>query len=120
MFRGDEFVGRTRLDLVAPGEEIELHLGIEDRIHVERELVRRDARRGGLIGSTGRVVLAYQTTIISYLTASARLLLIDQVPVAKDPSITIKVGNRPPRAHPHRPARPVRVGARSDAQHQRS
>lgn len=92
VFRGDEFVGRTQLDLVAPGEEIELHLGIEDRIDVERELVRRDARRAGLIGSTGRVVLAYQTTIISYLTASARLLLIDQVPVAKDPSISIKIG----------------------------
>lgn len=91
VFRDDEFVGRTQLELVAPGEEIELHLGIEDRIDVERVLVRRDARKTGLIGSTGRVGLTYQTTIISYLPTSVRLLLIDQVPVAKDPSISIKI-----------------------------
>jgi len=93
VFGDDEFVGRTRLELVAPGEEIELHLGIEDRITVERELVRRDVRKAGLIGSIGRTALTYATKINNYLPTVARLVLIDQVPVPQDPSIMVKVGN---------------------------
>lgn len=93
VFRDDEFVGRARLELIAPGEQIELHLGVEDRIDVERELVRRDAKKAGLIGGAGRTVLAYQTTITSYLTEPTRLVLIDQVPVAKDPVITVKINS---------------------------
>lgn len=93
VFRDDEFVGRTELELVAPGEEIELHLGVEDRITVERELVRRDARKAGLINASGRTVLAYQTKINNFRPGSARLVLMDQVPVARDPAVSVKVGD---------------------------
>ncbi len=93
VFRDDEFVGRTELELVAPGEEIELHLGVEDRITVERELVRRDARKAGLINVSGRTVLAYLTKINNHRPGSARLVLMDQVPVARDPAVSVKVGD---------------------------
>ena len=44
VFQGDEFVGTTSIETTAPGGEVELHLGVDDRIEVERELVKRRDR----------------------------------------------------------------------------
>ena len=41
IFHGLQFVGETYLDSVAPGEEFEVQLGVDDQIKVERKLRRR-------------------------------------------------------------------------------
>ncbi len=57
-FSDDAFVGTTALSQTAPGADIELALGVDDRVVVERELVERtahkarfgsDPRRGGTV-----------------------------------------------------------------------
>src|SRR5512138_2203778 len=42
LFAGDEFIGATALELTAPNGEIELYLGVDDRVKVARELKRRE------------------------------------------------------------------------------
>jgi hypothetical protein len=49
-FHDAEFVGTIRLDAWAPGEDIELALGVDDWIRVERELVCRTASNATLSG----------------------------------------------------------------------
>ena len=89
VFHQADFVGSTGLPLWAPGEEVELALGLDDRIRVERELVRRTATKATL-GSTRRREVEYETKIENHTPRAARITVLDQLPVARDHEITVK------------------------------
>ncbi|RZQ59918.1 DUF4139 domain-containing protein [Amycolatopsis suaedae] len=89
VFHEAEFTGSTRLDTWAPGEEVELALGVDDRIHVERELTRRTAGKAAL-GSSRRREVAYRYTVTNHSPRQATVTLLDQVPVARHPEITVR------------------------------
>jgi uncharacterized protein (TIGR02231 family) len=89
VFHEADFVGSTALPLWAPGEEVELALGLDDRIRVERELVRRTATKATL-GSTRRREVEYETKIENHTPRAARITVLDQLPVARDHEIAVK------------------------------
>lgn len=89
IFHGNEFVGTTQLDPWAPGEEVELTLGIDDRVRVERELVRRSAGKA-VIGGTRRHEAEYRIKVANYTATAVRLTVIDQVPVSRHESIAVR------------------------------
>ncbi len=89
VFHEADFVGSTRLPLWAPGEDVELALGLDDRIRVERKLVRRTASKATL-GSTRRREVEYETTIENHTPRAARITVLDQLPVARDHEIAVK------------------------------
>ncbi|MET7280514.1 mucoidy inhibitor MuiA family protein [Kribbella sp. NPDC005582] len=89
VFHEADFVGSAALPVWAPGEEVELALGLDDRIRVERELTRRTATKATL-GSTRRREVEYRTTIENHTPRPARITVLDQLPVARDHEITVK------------------------------
>ncbi len=89
IFHGNEFVGTTRLEPWAPGEEVELTLGIDDRVRVERELVRRSAGKA-VLGGTRRREAEYRIEVGNYGPAPARVAVVDQVPVSRHESIVVR------------------------------
>lgn len=89
VFHEADFVGSAALPVWAPGEEVELALGVDDRIRVERELVRRTATRATL-GSTRRREVEYKITVANHTPAPASVTVLDQLPVARDHEITVK------------------------------
>jgi uncharacterized protein (TIGR02231 family) len=89
VFHDAEFVGTTSLDAWAPGEELELALGVDDRIRVERELVRRTASKATLSGQKRREA-EYRITVGNHGPRSADVTVLDQAPVSRDDSITVK------------------------------
>jgi uncharacterized protein (TIGR02231 family) len=89
VFHEADFVGSSALPLWAPGEDVELALGLDDRIRVERKLVRRTATKATL-GSTRRREVEYETTIENHTPRPARVTVLDQLPVARDHEITVK------------------------------
>jgi uncharacterized protein (TIGR02231 family) len=89
VFHETEYVGTTRLDLWAPGEEVELALGVDERVRVERELVRRTAGKATLSG-TKRREAEYRTKITNHGPRDATVTVLDQVPVSRDDGIVIK------------------------------
>ena len=89
VFHEADFVGSTALPLWAPGEDVELALGLDDRIRVERKLVRRTASKATL-GSTRRREVEYETKIENHTPRAARVTVLDQLPVARDHEITVK------------------------------
>lgn len=96
VFHEDEFVGRVTLDHVAPQEEFELQLGIDERIKVERELVRRTVEKN-LIGNNRRTQVAYRITVTNLLPRQARVTVLDQIPVGRHESIKIRLQEVNPR-----------------------
>jgi uncharacterized protein (TIGR02231 family) len=89
VFHEADFVGTAALPVWAPGEEVELALGLDDRIRVERELVRRTATKVTL-GSTRRREVEYVTTIANHTPRAAKVTVLDQVPVSRDHEIAVR------------------------------
>lgn len=89
VFHEADFVGSAALPMWAPGEDVELALGLDDRIRVERKLVRRTATKATL-GSTRRREVEYETRIENHTPRAARVTVLDQLPVPRDHEITVK------------------------------
>jgi uncharacterized protein (TIGR02231 family) len=89
LFHGTEFVGSTQLATWAPREELELALGLDDRIRVERKLVGRSAGKA-LVGGTRRHELRYRIEVANYGSEPAEITVLDQVPVAASPDIVVR------------------------------
>jgi uncharacterized protein (TIGR02231 family) len=89
VFHAGDFVGSTQLVSWAPGEEVELALGVDDRLRVERKLVRREASKATL-GSTRRREVEYSTKVSNHTPQPARVTVLDQLPVSRDEQIVVR------------------------------
>lgn len=89
VFSSGVFVGRAALAMWAPGEEIELVLGVDDRIRVERALVGRRAAKATL-GSSRRREVEYRVTVTNHTPAPARVTVLDQLPVSRHEAIAVR------------------------------
>jgi uncharacterized protein (TIGR02231 family) len=89
VFHESEFVGTTNLDVWSPGEDVELNLGIDDRIRVERELVRRTAGKA-VLGGTKRREAEYRVKVGNFGQRKTTVTVLDQIPVSRDDGIVIK------------------------------
>ncbi len=89
LFHEGDFVGSSHVEAWAPDEERELALGVDDRVRVERELIKRSTSKATL-GSTRRVDAEYQITVANHSPRTIRLTVLDQLPVSRDAQITVK------------------------------
>jgi uncharacterized protein (TIGR02231 family) len=89
IFHGPQFVGETHLDSVAPGEEFEVQLGVDDQIKVERKLRRRTTSKA-VIGSTRTIDIAYEVTVENHRDRKATVSVHDHIPVSTDGDIKVK------------------------------
>jgi uncharacterized protein (TIGR02231 family) len=89
IFHGQQFVGETRLDSVAPGEEFEVQLGVDDQIKVERKLRRRTTGKA-VLGSTRTVDIAYEITVENHRDRKATVSVHDHIPVSTDGDIKVR------------------------------
>ena len=96
LFYGNEFVGRASLPKVAPQEEIETTMGLDDRITVERELVLQEVGKQ-FIGDRRVYRYAYEIVIQNLLSTEASVLVRDQLPISTNEEIKVKTeGLLPP------------------------
>lgn len=89
VFHGADFVTPTRLPVWAPGEEIELALGVDDRLRVERKLHRRTETKAAL-GSTRRREVEYRITVANHTPRPATVEVRDQLPVSRDEAVVVR------------------------------
>jgi uncharacterized protein (TIGR02231 family) len=92
----DEFIGTTQLDLTVPGEGIELYLGNDNRIKVERELKRREIDKR-IISGRRHLAFGYEIKLENMLPGRANLTLYDQIPVSRNEEIKVKLESADPR-----------------------
>jgi uncharacterized protein (TIGR02231 family) len=89
IFHGSQFAGETHLDSVAPGEEFEIQLGVDDQIKVERKLRRRTTSKA-VIGSTRTIDIAYEITVENHRDRQATVSVHDHIPVSTDGDIKVR------------------------------
>ncbi|MEU5782833.1 mucoidy inhibitor MuiA family protein [Micromonospora lupini] len=95
VFHGADFVAATELPTWAPGEEIELGLGVDDRLRVERKLHRRSETKATL-GSTRRREVDYRITVANHTPRPATVEVRDQLPVSRDEAVVVRETNLAP------------------------
>jgi hypothetical protein len=88
IFHGEDFIGKTQLALIAANEDFKVQLGIEERLKVERKLVKREASKR-FIGNKRLLSYRYQLTVTNLLLTSAKISLSDQIPIARDETVKI-------------------------------
>jgi uncharacterized protein (TIGR02231 family) len=89
LFHEGDFVGSTDLQAWAPDEERELALGVDDRVRVERELVKRSATKATL-GSSRRTETEYEIRVANHSPRPIDVTVLDQLPVSRDAAITVR------------------------------
>ena len=89
IFHGPQFVGETQLDTVAPGEEFEVQLGVDDQIKVERKLRRRSTGKA-LLGGTRTIDIGYEITVENHRDRAAAVSVHDHIPVSADADVKVR------------------------------
>ena len=92
----DEYVGTTELSLTVPGEEIEVYLGNENRIKVERELKRREIDKRPISGRRNQI-FGYAIHLESRMPDQVDLTLYDQLPVPRNEDIRVRLDSSDPK-----------------------
>ena len=95
LFAGQEYIGSTRLELVAPKGEMEFSLGTDDRIHIQRELTRRQVDKR-FATNRRRIHYGYDISIHNLLPTPAMIALYDQLPNPTHEAISVQLESAQP------------------------
>jgi uncharacterized protein (TIGR02231 family) len=90
IFCDELFVGTTKLNNIAPGQEFDINLGIDERISIERELVERQVDKK-FLGSDRRITCAYRLEIQNLLASTVNFKLTEQIPHSLNEKIKVKL-----------------------------
>ncbi|MBI5526432.1 MAG: mucoidy inhibitor MuiA family protein [Deltaproteobacteria bacterium] len=86
------FVGQSGLDGIGPGEEFEVHLGVDDNVKVERKLVEKKIEdNDGIFSSSKKALYRYRITAENYKTKKITVNLYESMPVAEHEKIDIGI-----------------------------
>lgn len=96
LFNGDEFIGSNRMEYTAAGGEVELLLGAEERIEIEREMVQRDVDKR-LLRDVRQIQYTYETRLKNLMATKARVTVMDNYPVSQHEQIKVKLDTAQPR-----------------------
>lgn len=87
-FLADAFVGTSMIEQTAPGAEIELALGVDDRVVVERELAERTAHRSRFTSTRGATE-RWTITVTNRRATAARVTVRDRLPVSRHADVKV-------------------------------
>jgi uncharacterized protein (TIGR02231 family) len=88
VFLDRDFVGVARVDATAPGGDLELALGVDDRVVVERELAGRDADKRRL-GTTRSTNEAWTIEVTNHRDQAINLVVRDRLPQSRHADIKV-------------------------------
>lgn len=95
LFAADEFIGSNHLEYTPSGGEVELLLGVEDRITIERELVRRDVDKA-LLRDRRQLRYGYKVEVQNLLPVEAVVTVHDHIPVSRNEQIKVRLDKAAP------------------------
>ncbi|MCC6606941.1 MAG: mucoidy inhibitor MuiA family protein [Anaerolineae bacterium] len=90
LFVGTEYIGQTHIEFTAQGDKLELLLGVEDRITVERKLARRDVDKK-LLRDQRELRYGYTIEVQNLLPTDATVVVKDHIPVSRHEQIKVKL-----------------------------
>ncbi len=90
VFFGPDFVGRSRVDLVPPGEKLEVFLGVDERLKIERKIEKRFRDTKGIISTDVRERYEFKIIAKNHRDVPIQLTILDQLPVSTNEDVRIE------------------------------
>jgi uncharacterized protein (TIGR02231 family) len=100
VFENDDYLGSAPLELTAPGQELELALGADERLRVERELLGRDVDKT-FLADRRRIRYKYRIEVENLRDTPQTLLVRDQIPVSRHEQVKVKLDAAAPQPSKH-------------------
>lgn len=100
LFEGDEYLGATRIRHTSPGQELELALGADDRVRVERKLTARTVDKT-FLNDRRRIRYGYRIEIENLRDIPQTVFVRDQLPVPRHEQIKVKLESADPKPSKH-------------------
>ena len=93
------FVGHSRIESVASGQKLNLGLGIDRELRIERKLVKKEGALEGMFGKRNRMRYVFDIEIENFKKDSVTLEVVDQLPLPyqKDIHVTENKIDPPPK-----------------------
>ena len=100
VFVDNNFIGVSRIKTTAPGEKLNLSLGVDEGVKVERKITKSERGRRGIISNKLRTTMAFMIKVSNYKKHPAKITVVDQVPVSQSKDITVKLLGTEPKPAP--------------------
>ena len=94
IFLEGDFVGFSGIGNIAPSEEFDLYLGIDENVKVKREILEKKVDEtliAGIPSRTKKTTFKYKLTIENYKSKKIKVKLFEAIPVSEDDRIKIKI-----------------------------
>lgn len=91
LYRRGSYVGDTSIQYAAPGEPMEISLGQDDEIRVERKEVRSKDREAGVLSSTRHLDRSYQVQLTNNSERQQVVEVRENIPVSKTEEVRVEL-----------------------------
>jgi|GEM_PF-6369478 len=96
IYKGSNFIGKSKINFVAENEKFELYMGLEERIKVSRILNAKKSATNAL-GNKKILKVGYNIEVQNFLNEESIIEISDQVPVSQNDSIKVKITDIDPK-----------------------
>jgi uncharacterized protein (TIGR02231 family) len=90
LFVGEDFVGKSSLNLVAPTAAFDLFLGADEGIKVTRKETKKRTEDGGLLRRKQVQVRAYEIEIRNFKATPAKITVTEALPVSQQSDLLVR------------------------------
>jgi len=87
----NNFVTKSRIQSIVPGESFSIFLGIDSAIKVEYRPVKKNTESTGLIKKTNFQTIIHETVITNNKNTPVKIVMYDQLPKSDISNIKVKL-----------------------------
>lgn len=91
VFQGNDYIGQSQLDLIAPAAKFDLYLGVDDGIKITREAKVPQQKISGLFTAEKKYELGYSIKVENFKSQAEKIIIHDQLPISKTDEIKVAV-----------------------------
>lgn len=89
--RAGTYVGATRLKYKAPGEPMEVAMGVDEEVRVQRINLKRVNRSAKFLSSTKRIEHGYRVALENLANSAVEVEVRERIPVSKIEDVNVKL-----------------------------
>ncbi len=96
LFLEGDYIGKSTIDAVGPGEEFDLYLGVDENVKVKREQLSRkidDVLVMGIASPNIEIKLERKLTVQNNKAQKSRVILFEAMPVSQNDRIKVRINS---------------------------
>ena len=96
LFLDGDYIGKSSIDNIGPGEDFNLYLGVDENVKVKRKQVSRemdDILIGGIKSPNRTTTFKYKLTVENYKNKEINVHLFEAIPISQNARIKVKTFN---------------------------